>query len=91
MLNIAYTYLDQKSTIGDTANSSLGSVPYNVFDPNADYSTDGFVSKHRLVAYGVYDLPVGRGRSFASGLSRWADALIGGWQTSFNVFAKSGT
>ena len=91
MLNLSYTYLDQKSTVGDTANSSLGSEPYNPFTPNDDYTTDGFVSKNRFVAYGVYDLPLGRGRQYGSGLSKWVDALIGGWQTTFNMFAKSGT
>jgi Carboxypeptidase regulatory-like domain/TonB dependent receptor len=91
LLNVAYTYLNQKSTIGDTANSSLGSVPYDVFSPDTDYATDGFVSKHRLVAYGVYDLPVGRGHKVGKGFANWADAIVGGWQTSFNMFAKSGT
>ncbi len=91
LLNVAYTYLDQKSTIGDTANSSLGSVPYNVFNSNADYTTDGFVSKHRLVAYGIYDLPVGRQRAYGKGMSKLLDALVGGWQSTFNLFAKSGT
>jgi hypothetical protein len=90
MLSASYTYLDEKSNIGDTANSSLGSVPYDVFDINRDYTTDNFVSRHRFVFYGIYDLPVGRGRSFAGGISRWMDAIIGGWQTSFNMFAKSG-
>jgi Carboxypeptidase regulatory-like domain/TonB dependent receptor len=91
LLNIAYTYLNQKSTIGDTANSSLGSVPYDVFHPNTDYVNDSFVAHHRLVAYGIYELPVGRKRAFGKGLSKWADAIIGGWQTAFNMFAKSGT
>jgi hypothetical protein len=90
MLSASYTYLDQKSNIGDTANSSLGSVPYDVFDLNRDYTTDGFVSRHRFVAYGIYDLPVGRGKTYGSGLSKWVDAIIGGWQTTFNMFAKSG-
>ncbi len=91
MLHFSYTYLDQKSTIGDTANSSLGSVPYNVFSPGSDYSTDGFVSKNRFVGYGVYDLPVGRGRKWGQGFSRFTDAVVGGWQTTFQMFAKSGT
>jgi hypothetical protein len=91
LLSVAYTYLDQKSTIGDTANSSLGSVPYNIFSPSTDYSTDGFVSKHRMVAYGLYDLPIGRDHTIGRGFSKWADAVVGGWQTSFNMFAKSGT
>jgi hypothetical protein len=91
LLNIAYTYLDQKSTALDTGNSSLGGVTYNQFQPDSDYGIDGYISKHRLVAYGVYDLPVGRKHRFGSSMSGWADAIIGGWQTTFNMFAKSGT
>lgn len=91
LLNVSYTYLDQKSTIGDTANSSLGSVPYNVFSPSADYASDGFVAKHRFVAYGIYDLPIGRQHALGKGLARWLDEIVGGWQTTFNMFAKSGT
>jgi hypothetical protein len=91
MLNLSYTLLDQKSTIGDTANSSLGSVGYDIFNLNSDYAEDGFVSRHRFVAYGLWDLPIGRGRPIGHSFSRWTDAIIGGWQTSFQMFAKSGT
>jgi Carboxypeptidase regulatory-like domain len=90
MLDVSYTYLDQRSSALDTANSSLGGIGYNPFQPNADYGIDGYVSKHRFIAYGIYDLPVGRNRRFGSGMSKWADTLIGGWQTTFNMFAKSG-
>ena len=91
MFNISYTYLDQKSTALDTANSSLGGVTYNQFQPDSDYGIDGFTSRHRVVAYGVYDLPFGRGRQYGTSISKWADAIVGGWQTTFNMFAKSGT
>jgi len=91
MFNISYTYLDQKSTALDTGNSSLGGITYNQFQPNSDYGVDGYVSRHRVVAYGIYDLPVGRGRTYGASMSRWADAIVGGWQTTFNMFAKSGT
>ncbi len=91
LFSFSYTYLDQKSTALDTGNSSLGGIAYNPITPDSDYGTDGYVSKHRAVAYGVIDLPVGRGRHYGSSMSRWADFLVGGWQTSFNLFAKSGT
>jgi hypothetical protein len=90
-LSVAYTYLQQKSTGVDTDNDSLGGDAYNQLDPDSDYGTDSFVSHHRVVAYGVLDLPVGRGHRYGGNLSRFADALVGGWQTSFNMFAKSGT
>src|SRR5262249_25568340 len=89
--NASYTYLDQKSNGIDQGNSSLGGVPYNPFNPDHDYGEDAWVSKHRFVLFGLYDLPVGRGRKFGSSFSRWTDAVIGGWQTSFQMFAKTGT
>ncbi|HTE89662.1 MAG TPA: carboxypeptidase regulatory-like domain-containing protein [Terriglobales bacterium] len=91
LLNLSYTLLDQKSTGLDTGNSSLGGIVYNAFQPNHDYGQESFISRNRFVAYGVYDLPVGHGRQFGSSMSGWANAILGGWQTSFNMFAKSGT
>src|SRR5207245_10571211 len=88
MFNISYTLLDQKSTALDTGNSSLGGVTYNQFQPDSDYGVDGYVSRHRVVAYGVYDLPLGRGRQYGSSMSRCGDAVVGGWQTTLNMFAK---
>lgn len=91
MFNASYTYADQKSTGIDQGNSSLGGVPYDPFNPELDYTQDAWISRHRFVLYGIYDLPIGRGRTLGSGLSRWADAIVGGWQTTFQMFAKSGT
>jgi len=91
MFNASYTYADQKSTGIDGGNSSLGGVPYDPFNPETDYTRDAWVSRHRFVLYGIYDLPVGRGKSFGSGMSSWADAVVGGWQSTFQMFAKSGT
>jgi len=38
----------------------------------------------------VYDLPFGKGRKFASGLSNYADAVIGGWQLTLINTMTSG-
>lgn len=91
MFMASYTYLDQKSTALDTGNSSLGGITYNPFQPDSDYGIDGYISHHRFVAYGIYELPVGKGRRFGAHISRAADLIVGGWQTTFNMFAKSGT
>jgi hypothetical protein len=89
--NASYTLLDQKGDGFDTGNASLGGTFYNQFHPNNDFARDAFVSRHRFIAYGIYDLPFGRGRSFASDIPKWADAAFGGFQLSWNMFAKSGT
>jgi len=89
--SVSYTLLDQKSSAVDSDNSSLGGTAYNQFQPNLDYSRDSFVSRHRVVAYGVAELPVGRHRRFGSKLPRPADLLLGDWQAAWQMFAKSGT
>ncbi|MBS1822334.1 MAG: carboxypeptidase regulatory-like domain-containing protein [Acidobacteria bacterium] len=88
--SLNYTYQDQKSSGLDTGNSSLGGGAYNPFSPDSDYGTDSYVSRHRVVAYGLFDLPFGRGKRYGSSVSRWADAAIGGWQASTNLFFKTG-
>ena len=90
MFDMSYTYLDQKSSALDTANSSLGGIGYNPFNPDADYGTDGYISKNRFIAYGIYDLPIGSNHRIGGSFSKLADAIFGGWQTTFNMFAKSG-
>ena len=90
MLNLSYTYLSQRSSALDTENSSLGGVAYDPFQPNRDYGQESFIPHNRFVAYGIYDLPFGRGRKFGASSSRWLDAIFGGWETTFNMFAKSG-
>jgi hypothetical protein len=86
----AYTLLDQKTTALDVGNASLGGPSYNQFQPELDYSRDSFVSRHRFSFYGVYDTPYGRGRKYGAQLPKLADAFIGGWQFTWNGFAKSG-
>jgi len=89
--SVAYTYLDQNSSGLDTGNTSLGGAAYNPFQPNSDYGPESYTSRQRVVAYGIFDLPMGRGKHFLSSSSRLVDAFVGGWQTSTNFFVKSGT
>lgn len=90
MFNASYNLLKQRSDVID-ADSSLGDPLYNPFSPHADYGEDSFVSRHRLVAYAIYELPYGHGRRFGDSSSKWVNSILGGWQTSTNFFAKSGT
>ncbi|MEO6923404.1 MAG: hypothetical protein ABI142_06215, partial [Bryocella sp.] len=89
--SVAYTFLNQNASGIDTTNSSLGGEAYNPFQPDSDYGPASFVSRNRIVAYGIFDLPFGKGKRFAGNASRWEDAFIGGWQVSTNLFIKSGT
>ena len=91
MFNVAYTLLSQKTSAPDTGNSSLGGTAYNQFNPEVDYSTDAFISRHRMVTYGVWQAPFGRGRKHGQKLPAGIEALAGGWELSWQGFVKSGT
>ena len=47
-----------------------------------NYSVSDFDTRHIINGNAVWELPFGRGKSFASGVGRLADALVGGWQLS---------
>ena len=82
--------IDQNSSGMDMGNSSLAGDAYNGINPNSDYGVASWVSHSRLVSYGVYDLPIGRGQRFAANASTLINLFIGGWQITYNMFAKSG-
>jgi hypothetical protein len=45
---------------------------------------------HRFVTSYVYDLPLGRGRSFMSSAGRWAEGVFGGWTIAGITTLSSG-
>jgi Carboxypeptidase regulatory-like domain len=51
-------------------------------DPKLDYGNVNGTRRHRWINTGVYELPFGRGRQFASSANRFEDSVIGGWQLS---------
>ncbi|HTP34375.1 MAG TPA: TonB-dependent receptor [Candidatus Acidoferrales bacterium] len=63
------------SAAGDTTNCGYQD-PRNLRN---ERSVDNIDIPQRFVGSGVYQLPVGRGRHFGSGMSRVADGFIGGW------------
>lgn len=91
MFNAAYTLLSQKTSAPDVGASSLGGTSYNQFNPEVDYSTDAFISRHRVVTYGVWQVPFGRGRTHGRKLNAGIEALAGGWEATWQGFFKSGT
>ncbi len=55
-----------------------------------DYGNVSGTRRHRSLTTLIYELPVGRGRHFGSGMNRFADLAVGGWQLSNIVLWQSG-
>ncbi len=60
------------------------------YNARASRSVSSVHVPQRLVFSGVYELPVGRGRQYGNGMSRWMDALAGGWQLNGIWTVQSG-
>jgi hypothetical protein len=66
------------------------SGPANNYNLAAEKSVDGGDIPQSLVASYVYQLPVGRGKTFGSGMGRAVNAVLGGWELSGIATFKSG-
>lgn len=54
----------------------------NSYDKKAEIGLSAFDARQRLSIGYVWQLPIGRGQRWASGMNRVADAFLGGWQAS---------
>ncbi len=89
-LNVAYTLAHSDSNAPDSGNSSVGVVPFNMYDLDFDRGPDPNVVKHRVLVNATWDVPVGHGRSHGSSMPGWANALFGGWTVSTLFQARTG-
>jgi hypothetical protein len=56
-----------------------GDQIFNAWNPKLNRAISTFDTTHQINANWVAELPFGKGRPYASGAGRLADALIGGW------------
>ncbi|HBE82296.1 MAG TPA: TonB-dependent receptor [Pyrinomonadaceae bacterium] len=54
----------------------------NALRPQDNYSVSDFDIRHIVNVNAIWDIPIGRGRTFFSGMNKVADAFLGGWQLS---------
>jgi hypothetical protein len=74
-----------------TWSKSMTATSYlNATDPSLYHSISSNDRPQHLVISGVYELPVGRGKRFASKIPAVADYVIGGWQLQGIYTAQSG-
>jgi hypothetical protein len=89
--NANYTWAKAMDVLSTQFSGELGdSTVQNGFDPSADYGLADFHVGHNFTTNFTYDLPIGQGRTFGSGMSGVANAIIGGWQLSGVFTAQSG-
>jgi hypothetical protein len=62
----------------------------NEYNPKGDYGRCTIDLAQYFTAYGVYDLPFGRGKLIGTNVSRPVNAVIGGWKIAADTSLHSG-
>ena len=65
--------------------------PGNRFDTGSYRGDLGGSRRHRFLLTGIYQLPFGKGRAFATRMNPLANAILGGWDLSTITLLQSGT
>jgi hypothetical protein len=82
-----YTLAKNQSDAGDDGERNRTEDPYN---RARDFGNISFMPRHRWISNMLYDLPVGRGKRFGSGLHPVANGFIGDWTISAILVEQSG-
>ncbi len=90
-LTAGYTYSKSLSNNeGEEGAYTDAATGQNDNNPGGEYARDINDARQRLTFSSVAELPFGRGRHFASGMGRFPNALLGGWQASAIFSIQSG-
>ena len=75
---------------GVRTNSNDGAFPQDNNCLACERGLSTFHTPHRVVGSALYELPFGKGRAYAN-TSRFADAIIGGWQIGSIITLQAGS
>ncbi len=68
---------------------TYGTLPHS-WDPNEIRAVSDYDVTHAANAFAIWELPVGKGKRFASSAPGIVQAMLGGWQLSGSWFQTSG-
>ena len=93
--DVNYTWshtLDNSSSVTNVTNGNNTGSSYicDLTNPDACWGDSDLDLRHVINVNGIWELPIGRGRAFGTGMSKWADAVIGGWNIAGIFTARSG-
>jgi hypothetical protein len=70
--------------------SGANNYAENGYNNHAEYGPTGQDARNSVNGNVVYDLPLGRGRSFGTNMNRVLDEVVGGWRIGLTGVAYSG-
>jgi hypothetical protein len=86
----SYTYGHALANTGTTLSGSPGFGTPNPLDYASGYSSAAWDIRHNFTTGFLWSLPFGRGKAYASNISKAADFLVGGWQINGVLSLRTG-
>jgi hypothetical protein len=88
-LNYTWSKSEDLASSQENAGSFSGFV-INTFNPSQMKGVSNFDTTHQVNAYGLYQLPYGRGMRYGAHVNKIVDAIAGGWQVTATYRQTSG-
>jgi hypothetical protein len=83
----SYTLAKNQSDVGSDGERNTPEDPYN---RARDFGNIDFMPRHRWVSYALWELPIGRGKTYFANLNRVVNGVIGGWSMSTILIEQTG-
>ncbi len=80
--DLNYTLSKSIDLASTTEGGSFSGFVINTWNPGQMRAVSAYDTLHQMNANFIYQLPFGRGKQFANGISKFADIFIGGWELS---------
>jgi hypothetical protein len=84
------TLTDNLGYYGSAFTASEGAYWQNAYDRRSNRGRAFFDVRHNFTVGGSYFVPYGKGQKWGNSLNGFAEALLGGWNTSYTMIARSG-
>jgi hypothetical protein len=88
IFSAGYTWAKDLTDMG--ALYPVGVQIENQFDLKAERGNSPLIPRNRFTANAVYALPFGKGQRFLNDMPKIAEAILGGWRTSYVLTIASG-
>lgn len=84
------TLTDNLGYYGSGNTQGEGAYWQNAYDRKANRGPAFFDIRSNFTVAGSWFVPVGKGKQFGSGMSKFADMIVGGWNLNYSVAARTG-
>jgi hypothetical protein len=85
-----YTLSDSKDNNSSVANTVFGGLICDLKDTEICRGPSDFDIRHLINVNGIFEVPVGRGKSIGGNMPGWLNAIVGGFQLSGIYTYRSG-